>query len=127
VGVSAALGALSTAGFVDSRNAHGESNEAVLDIAEDITVFIPNDEAFIAIASAFQNATLDTLKAVLSYHAVQGAVVFANEITNTTVGTVGGENLTLSVGTDGVVYVDNARVVLPNIILSNGVAHIIDR
>lgn len=124
--MSAALGLLDTAGFIDRFDANGESNQTTLDIIEDITVFIPNNEAFISIASAFQNADNATLRSVLAYHTIKGAVVFASDITNTTVPTVGGEGLTLSVGTDGTVYVDNARVVLPNILISNGVAHVID-
>ena len=92
----------------------------------DITVFIPNDAAFAAVADALANATNETLISTLTYHVVAGAVVFSSDITNTSVATVNGNEVTLSVGTDGTVYVDNAKVVLPNIILANGVAHVID-
>lgn len=113
--MSAAVGALTATKLVDT-----------VESIADLTVFIPNDEAFISAASAFANASVETLTSVLTYHAVAGAVVFASDVTNTTVPTVNGNDLTLSIGTDGTVYVDNAKVVLPNIILSNGVAHIID-
>ncbi|KAF1970541.1 Fasciclin-domain-containing protein [Bimuria novae-zelandiae CBS 107.79] len=115
VGVSAAVGALTATNLVQT-----------IEEFADLTIFIPNNEAFSAAASAFANASVETLVSVLTYHAVAGAVVFASDITNTTVSTVNGNDLTLSVGTDGTVYVDNAKVVLPNIILANGVAHIID-
>jgi uncharacterized surface protein with fasciclin (FAS1) repeats len=99
---------------------------STVDTIEDLTIFVPNDAAFVAAASAFEGASIETLTSVLTYHAVAGAVVFSSDIANGTVKTVQGNELTLSVGTDGTVYVDNAKVVLPNIILSNGVAHIID-
>jgi uncharacterized surface protein with fasciclin (FAS1) repeats len=115
VGLSAALGALTATDLVKT-----------VDTIEDLTIFVPNNDAFLAAASAFTNASVETLISVLTYHAVAGAVVFASDIANTTVDTVNGNKLTLSVGIDGTVYVDNAKVILPDIILSNGVAHIID-
>lgn len=126
LGTSAVLGALDTAGLIDRIDSDGESEEQTLDTIEDITVFIPNNDAFVAAASAFQNASVEVLTEVLEYHAIQGSVVFASDIANGSVQTVQGSELTLSVGYDGTVYVDNARVILPNILLSNGVAHIID-
>ncbi|KAL6709841.1 hypothetical protein ACN47E_000626 [Coniothyrium glycines] len=126
LGTSAILGALDTAGAIDRVDANGESSQQTLDIIPDITVFVPVDAAFVAAASAFEGASLDTLRSVLTYHVIQGSVVFASAITNTSVPSVQGNELTLTVGADGTVYVDTARVILPNVVLSNGVAHFID-
>jgi uncharacterized surface protein with fasciclin (FAS1) repeats len=120
---SAALGALEAVGFIDTNE---ENNEETLEDLQDITVFIPNNAAFSAVASIFQDASIQTLRSTLNYHAIQGSVVFASDVANTTVKTMQGNDLTLSVGTDSTIYVDNARVLVPNILLSNGVAHIID-
>jgi hypothetical protein len=109
---SAALDALKNASLV-----------ATLEGLQDMTVFIPNNAAFLAIGSALQD---ETLSKVLKYHAIEGSVVFSSDVANTTVKTVQGSDLKLSVGTGGKVYVDRARVVVPNILLSNGVAHVID-
>jgi uncharacterized surface protein with fasciclin (FAS1) repeats len=117
---SGALGALSAINLV------GSSNSPNLDTLKGITVFIPNNAAFLSIASLFQNSSTETLRNVLGYHAIQGSVVFSDTITNTTVKTVQGSDLSLSVGNNGTIYVDNARVIVPNILLSNGVAHMID-
>lgn len=113
--MDAALGAVVTAGLAQT-----------LDTVADLTIFIPNNDAFVSAASAFANASVETLTSVLTYHAIAGAVIFASDITNGSVATVNGNKLAINVGTDGTVYVDNAKVVLPNIQLSNGVAHIID-
>jgi uncharacterized surface protein with fasciclin (FAS1) repeats len=120
---SAALGALEVVGFIDTNE---ENNEETLEDLQDFTVFIPSNAAFSAVASIFQDASIQTLRSVLNYHAVQGSVVFASDVVNMTVKTMQGNDLTLSVGTDSTIYVDNARIVVPNILLSNGVAHIID-
>jgi uncharacterized surface protein with fasciclin (FAS1) repeats len=103
---------------------------AVADLAEtlttvgDLTIFVPNNAAFEAIGSVLATVNLETLQAVLQYHAITGEVLFAEDVTNTTTPSLAG-NLTLSV-IDGAVFVNEARVIIPNIILSNGVAHVID-
>ncbi|KPI37347.1 uncharacterized protein AB675_10289 [Cyphellophora attinorum] len=95
-----------------------------LTTVEDLTIFVPNDAAFEAIGSVLATANLETLQSVLQYHAITGAVFFAEDVTNTTSPSLAG-NLTLSV-IDGAVFVNEAKVIIPNIILSNGVAHVID-
>lgn len=111
---TSAAGALTSAALIDT-----------LDVVEDLTIFVPNNAAFQATGSAFLNATNDTLRDVLQYHAVPGEVLFAQDITNTTIEALNGDELTLSV-INGSVFVNNAKVILPNILLSNGVAHVID-
>lgn len=115
VGLSAALGALTTTELVET-----------VYTVKDLTIFVPNNDAFVAAASAFANASVETLVSVLTYHAVAGADILDSDIANITVDTINGNKLTSSVGIEGTVYVDNAKVVLPNIIPRNGVAHIID-
>jgi uncharacterized surface protein with fasciclin (FAS1) repeats len=68
---------------------------------------------------------MEMLISVLEYHVVNGSVVFSTEIEAGSVATLQGSELELSIE-DGTVFVDSARVLVPNIILTNGVAHIID-
>lgn len=86
---------------------------------------MPVNEAFQAAGSAFEGASVETLTAVLAYHVVNGSVVFSTDVANGKVATYGGEDLTLSV-VDGTIFVNTAKVIIPNILLSNGVAHVID-
>ncbi|KAF2222112.1 FAS1 domain-containing protein [Elsinoe ampelina] len=111
---TAALGALTLTGLADS-----------LDIVPDLTLFIPVNEAFQAAASAFEGASVETLRDVLQYHAITGNVIFSSEITNTTAQASNGGTLTFSV-IDDEIYVNTARVLIPNVLLSDGVAHVID-
>ncbi|PNS17747.1 Periostin [Sphaceloma murrayae] len=111
---TAALGAIAQAGL-----------EETLDIVPDLTLFIPNNDAFQAVGSAFAGASVETLRNVLQYHAITGNVIFSTEITNTTVQASNGGTLTFTVIDDDI-FVNGARVVLPNVLLSDGVAHVID-
>jgi uncharacterized surface protein with fasciclin (FAS1) repeats len=115
VGVDAAVGALSQAKLIET-----------VDTVADLTIFVPNNAAFRNAKSVLANASIEDVTSILTYHTIAGAVLFASDITNGSVKTLNGEEVALNVGNDGSVYVDDAKVVLPNILLSNGVAHIID-
>lgn len=92
----------------------------------DFTIFVPNDPAFEAIGSVLESADLETLQEVLAYHLVE-SVVFSTDLSNTTVRSAQGGDLTITVAEDGSAWVNGAKIVYPNVVLFNGVAHIIDR
>lgn len=54
-----------------------------------------------------------------------GNVLFSTEVTNTTVTASNGGTLTLTVIDDDI-FVNGAKVILPNVLMSDGVAHVID-
>ncbi|KXT00403.1 hypothetical protein AC578_3368 [Pseudocercospora eumusae] len=116
LGLTGALGALNATGLT-----------AIADTIADLTIFIPSNAAFEAIESVVANATMEELTGILSYHAIAGSVLFSSELSNTSVPSLApGLNLTVTVLDDGTVMVNNAKVITPDIILSNGVAHVID-
>jgi uncharacterized surface protein with fasciclin (FAS1) repeats len=105
------------AGLVDTLQAEGP-----------FTVFGPTDDAFLALAKG----TLVTLTAeenrealtrILTYHAVSGAVPSGDLEDGTSVETLEGGTVTISLG-DGVT-VNDANVVTPDAQASNGVIHVI--
>ena len=120
--LSALAGALEEAGLDDDLQADGP-----------FTVFAPNDGAF----DALPEGTLDGLSQeqladLLRYHVAPGRVL-SGELTNgMTVNTLlDGASLTIAVDeTDGVSVIDAQRdtvgVVLPDVIVSNGVVHVVD-
>ncbi|KXS93607.1 hypothetical protein AC579_4719 [Pseudocercospora musae] len=123
--VSATAEKLELTGALGALNATGLT--ATADTIADLTIFIPSNEAFEAIESVVANATVETLTGILSYHAIAGKVLFSTDLSNTTVPSLApGMNLTVTVLDDGTVMVDGAKVITPNVILSNGVAHVID-
>lgn len=91
----------------------------------DFTVFVPNDAAFELIGSVLEGADLETLREVLTYHIVDD-VVFSTELANVTLPSLQGADLTFTVAEDGTAWVNGAKIVFTNVLLFNGVAHVID-
>ncbi|KAG9205844.1 hypothetical protein G6514_006118 [Epicoccum nigrum] len=92
----------------------------------DYTIFVPSNEAFENIGSVLETVDVDTLQKVLAYHIIPNNVVFSTSLGNVTVPSLNGDNLTITVLPDSSAWVNNAKIVFPNNILYNGVAHIID-
>ncbi len=110
----------------------------------DVTVFAPNNAAFQAIGSATGNLTMMELANILEYHGkhvfrifwniiltsnslvVNGTVAYSSTLKNETVMAMNGVNLTITVeGSD--VFVNSAKVITPNVLVANGVVHVIDK
>jgi transforming growth factor-beta-induced protein len=92
------------------------------------TVFAPTEAAFAALPEGTIPALLDdptTLANILTYHVVAGQVYSAN-VAPGPVPMVNGDSATISVGADGSLLIDNARIVATDIVTSNGVIHVID-
>jgi Fasciclin domain len=56
---------------------------------------------------------------------VNGTVGYAPSLTNTTLTTVSGGSVNITV-TNGTVYVNSAKVIVPDVLVANGVVHVID-
>ncbi|KAF4945152.1 hypothetical protein FGADI_12161 [Fusarium gaditjirri] len=91
----------------------------------DFTVFIPNDPAFEAIGSLLDGADLKTLQEVLKYHIVDD-VLFSTGLANVSVPSLQGADLAFTVAEDGSAWVNGAKILFTNVLLFNGVAHVID-
>ena len=91
-------------------------------------MFAPADEAFRAVPPATLHALSRDkvrLEAVLTCHAVPGAVIAA-EVKNGPVESVQGANLALS-RSGTFVTVEDAEVTTPDVKATNGVVHIVDK
>ncbi len=113
--LTAAAGALNRTGL--AQNLSSQS---------DVTIFAPNNDAFARIGNLVSNITDEELSMVVSYHVVQGNVTYSTNIGNTTVKALSGADLHLRV-IDGEVFVNSAKVVRPDILVDNGVIHVIDK
>jgi uncharacterized surface protein with fasciclin (FAS1) repeats len=100
---------------------------APLEDLSDITIFCPNNDAFQRIASAAGNITNEQLTEILSYHVVQGTVGYSTALSNNTkLPTLNGEELDIVIDAEGGVFVNSARVINADILIENGVLHVID-
>ena len=93
---------------------------------KDVTIFAPNNDAFNKIGSAVGNASATTLSSVLKYHIVPN-VFYSTSLRNVSVATADGVNLTITVFPDGSVFANNAKVIIPDVLVANGVVHVIDK
>lgn len=87
---------------------------------------MPENAAFEAIGSVVASADQETLKEILSYHLIPNNVIFSPSLSNVSVKSLQGAELTFTVLPDGSAWVNNARITFPNNILYNGIAHVID-
>ena len=114
--LEAAVGA---AGLVDALSAEGP-----------FTVFAPTDEAFTALAEAFDVTVEELLAypllgAVLQYHVVGAEAYSADLSDGQMITTLLGEDVTVSITADGV-FINQAQVIVADIAADNGVVHVID-
>lgn len=96
----------------------------------EFTVLAPNDIAFANLLEAVGQTSLDdipdeVLRNILSYHVIPNQTITAEQLSNTTLGTVSGEDVTVSI--DGeVTFNGSASVINADIFATNGVVHVID-
>ena len=91
------------------------------------TVFAPTDEAFAKLKKADLDKLLKNkknLSALLNYHVVAGSVKAADVAAMPTAKTVNGADVTIN-ATSGV-KINDATVISPDIMTTNGVIHVID-
>jgi hypothetical protein len=94
-----------------------------------VTIFCPNNDAFQKLAGTpgANNITDEQLAEILQYHVVQGAVGYSTTLSNDLkLPTLAGQELTITIDAEGGVFVNNARVINSDIIIANGVLHVID-
>ena len=94
------------------------------------TVFVPADDAFAGLPEGTLDSllipeNLDQLTSILTYHVVPGKLMAADVVGMTSIDTVNGQPLTVTV-MNGNVMIDGANVILTDIEASNGVIHVID-
>lgn len=96
-----------------------------LTAATDVTLFAPNNEAFEAVADVTADLTPEELANILNYHVVVGTVGYSTTLETTSIETAQGSSVNITVSDSGVM-VNDANVVLADVLVANGVVHVID-
>ncbi|HCG94622.1 MAG TPA: adhesion lipoprotein, partial [Halieaceae bacterium] len=127
-GFSEFLAAAESAGLLD----------ALTDETASLTIFAPTDDAFTALGKiaspsvgakvALSELSSDELANILLYHVLSGevSVLGAGELAPTTVETLNGADVAITMRDDDYLYVNMAKVVSYDIEASNGVIHVIE-
>lgn len=116
------VAAVKAAGLVETLKSRGP-----------FTVFAPTDEAFAAIPEADLKALLQDKKkltSILTYHVVPGRVLSTDlkpAKRPSAVSTAQGSSVMVLLSEDGKVTVNDANVVMADLIVGNGVIHVIDK
>ncbi|MEJ5313807.1 fasciclin domain-containing protein [Anaerolinea thermophila] len=113
------VAAVQAAGLVETLKGEGP-----------FTVFAPTDQAFAKLPAGTLDELLkpenkQKLTDILTYHVVSGKVYAKDVVNLKEATTVLGKNVTIKV-MDGKVYINDAQVIITDILCSNGVIHVID-
>ena len=96
----------------------------------DLTFFVPNNDAFQNLGSTLSTMSPSNLEKLLSYHIVDSSkfrgVAYSTKLLNGTVlPSLQGGNLTITFSSNSL-FVNQARIVQGDLLLANGVMHIVD-
>ncbi|KAH7347058.1 FAS1 domain-containing protein [Pyrenochaeta sp. MPI-SDFR-AT-0127] len=118
---------LSAAGLTSLRGAlNATSLTGTINNEHDLTIFAPSNRGIQNIASALANLSTEQVTDILTYHVVTGAISYSPSFENgAKLSTANGGNITITVN-DGRVFVNNAGVIVSDILIANGVLHVID-
>jgi uncharacterized surface protein with fasciclin (FAS1) repeats len=113
------VAALDAAGLVDTLAGEGQ-----------FTVFAPVDDAFATLPEGTVESLLEdpqgALTNILLYHVVEGAVPAETVVTLDSATTLQGSDVSITVTDDGVFLNDTVKVIITDVIASNGIIHVID-
>ena len=113
------VAALDAAGLVDTLAGEGE-----------FTVFAPIDDAFAALPAGTVETLLEdpqgALTDILLYHVVEGAVPAETVVTLDSAPTLQGSDVHITVSEEGVFLNDTVKVIITDVMASNGIIHVID-
>jgi uncharacterized surface protein with fasciclin (FAS1) repeats len=104
------------------------SSVSAFDFVPSITAFIPSDSAFATALRCSQgsNATINAL-ALLGANIVEGFVAYSPLLVDGAFfQSINGDDITVLVS-NGTKYVNGARIVQEDIVIQNGVVHIVDQ
>ncbi|KAF2235953.1 beta-Ig-H3/fasciclin [Viridothelium virens] len=97
-----------------------------VNVLPDITVFAPTNQAFAAINSTIAMLSTQQLASVLEYHVINGTVAYSTTLMDgETVPTLNGATVKITLANGGV-KVNQATVTIADVLVANGVVHVID-
>jgi transforming growth factor-beta-induced protein len=96
-----------------------------LSATPDVTMFAPANEAFQALGPAISDMTIEELATVLDYHLLPQEVFSTSLVNGSVWMTQQGENITVRQSGNNL-YINSAQLLSADILVANGVLHIID-
>lgn len=97
-----------------------------LDTTPDLTIFVPNNAAFQQIEPTLRTLNLSQIASALTYHVIPGTVAYSTLLKAGSIRTLNGASVYVRVESNGAVFVNQARVINADVLVANGVIHVID-
>lgn len=123
----------STSGLIDANLTAAAGAIRSADLSKtiagfnNVTIFAPNNDAFSAISNLVTDLDALNLAAILGYHVVNNSVVYSSMLKNgDSIRAMDGTELKVTVEDDEV-YVNAARITVPDLLVSDGVIHVINQ
>jgi transforming growth factor-beta-induced protein len=91
-----------------------------------LTIFAPQNAAFQALGSAITTMTSSDLAKIMNFHTLSEVLYSPSFKNNSVLTTVEGGKLTISRTGNNAVYINSAQLLAPDIMIGNGVLHVID-
>ncbi|KAE9377455.1 Fasciclin-domain-containing protein [Stipitochalara longipes BDJ] len=91
-----------------------------------ITIFAPQNAAFQALGSAITSMTSSDLAKIMNFHTLDQVLYSPSFKNNSALTTLEGGKLTISRTGNNAVYINSAQLLAPDIMIGNGVLHVID-
>ncbi|KAL0937123.1 beta-ig-h3 fasciclin [Colletotrichum truncatum] len=97
-----------------------------LSSTKNITIFAPRNDAFQRVAGSLKDLDEAAVKKFLNYHILPGKVLASSDLRNgTNLTTLASQNLQ-AIRSGNNLFINSAQIVQPDILLANGIMHIID-
>ncbi|KAK2746840.1 hypothetical protein FQN57_002882 [Myotisia sp. PD_48] len=106
-------------GAIQNGSATSNANDRT-----DVTIFVPRNEGFRRVGSVFSNISSSDLENIANYHIVEGKTIHSVDMKDESLQTSANKDIHLSV-INGVAFVNSARVVSTDLLVNNGVLHVI--
>ena len=104
-------------------------DEALSEEGLDVTLFAPTDAAFAALGEDVINALLSDpfaeLLQIIRHHLVEGIISSEDLFDGQELITINGQTVTVRINDNGV-FVDDAQIIVADIVATNGIVHVID-
>lgn len=96
-----------------------------VDTTPDLTIFAPANAAFDAISNTTESLSTEELSSILQYHVVDSVAYSAALSDGDVITTLNGADVTITINDEGI-FVNDAQVVTADVLIANGVVHVID-
>ncbi|KAK8850523.1 hypothetical protein IAR55_004441 [Kwoniella newhampshirensis] len=100
-----------------------------LSASQGVTIFAPNDAAILGVTQALGQLNSTQISTILANHVINGTVAYSNQLASANYTSAAGQPFTFTSNSTGTFVSSGgsiARVVQSDVIVSNGVIHIID-